>query len=49
VITGLVLTWQGGTFAALVALAAAIALLTSPLTHLVAAGWSFTNLNLRRH
>src|SRR5665647_2195602 len=48
-ITGLVLTWQGGTFAALVALAAAIALLTSPLTHLVAARWSFTNLNLRRH
>lgn len=48
-ITGLVLTWQGGTFAALVALAAAIALLTSPLTHLVAARWSFTSLNLRRH
>jgi hypothetical protein len=49
VITGLVLIWQGGTSGALVALTAAVALVVSPLAHLAAARWSFTNLTLRRN
>lgn len=48
VITGLVLLWQGSSFAAIVALTATLALVISPLTHLAAARWSFTNLTLRR-
>jgi hypothetical protein len=48
VITGLVLICQGHASAAIVALTAAVALAISPLTHLAAARWSFTNLTLRK-
>jgi hypothetical protein len=48
VIAGLVILWQGSSVAALVALTASFALVISPLMHLAAARWTFTNLTLRR-
>jgi len=48
-ITSLVLIWQGGESATIVALTAAVAMVISPLTHLAAARWSFTSLTLRRN
>ncbi|MFC0647035.1 hypothetical protein [Cellulomonas phragmiteti] len=47
-ITALVVAWQEGRELALVVTVAALALLVSPLTHLAAARWSFTNLGLRK-
>jgi len=48
VLTIVVILFQGLQGAALVALVAVSALLISPLTHLVAARWSFTNVSLRK-
>lgn len=47
-LTVVVILFQGLQGAALVALVAVAALLISPLTYLVAARWSFTNVSLRK-
>jgi len=47
-ITALVVAWQEGREMWPVIAVACLALLVSPLTHLAAARWSFTNLGLRR-